>query len=94
MEQETLPQVPNHSFQILSEQEIAAVRKKLIESQGDMEAANIDLATMRNVIYTCRMKANPMQDTPSPKESKVKKEKTPSINQKVVVGNAVDNFLE
>lgn len=81
------------TFQILPDSELAEIRKKLIESNGNPEILGPDYMTiMRNVIYTCRMKANPMQDTPEG-VAKPKKEKTESIKKEILKGDSVNDFL-
>lgn len=49
-------------LRVLSESEMQDLRRKLIEADGDDEKAGIDLPTLRNMIFTCRMKANPLQE--------------------------------
>lgn len=88
-----VPEPPANTFTLITELELQAYRKRLIESNGDIEKAGISLEEMRNVIYTCRMKANPMQDNPSEKEKKPKKEKTESTNKVKLSGDSVNDFL-
>lgn len=79
---------------ILPQSELDEIRRKLIASKGDpLEALGENwLETMTNVIYSCRMKANPMQDTPEG-AAKPKKEKTPSVNKATISGDDINNFL-
>lgn len=74
---------------LLPDDEIASIRKRIIEASGSLEVAGISLEKMRDVIFTCRMKANPMQDTPSG-EPKPKRE---SVSKPVLKGDAVDDFM-
>ena len=80
-------------FTIIPEGELADIRKKLIESSGDPSVLGENFKQiMRNVIYTCRMKANPMQDTPD-SPAKPKKEKAESIKKELLKGDSVNDFL-
>lgn len=84
-------------LEILTELEVSAIRRRIVEADGSMEAAGIDLPTMRNVIYTCRMKANPLQDEgqgeAKPKPSRAKADKPPSTKTAKLSGEDVNNFL-
>lgn len=81
------------SHTIISDSEIQAARRKLIESNGDLEKAGISLEFMADVLYTCRMKANPMQDTPNDKLPKAAKAKATSATTAKLSGDDVNNFL-
>jgi hypothetical protein len=77
---ETLP-VPA-GLKIIDESQLLAYRNALIEADGDEEKAGIDLATMRNIIYTCRMKANPLQEAEeAPKAKRASKGPSPAANK-------------
>lgn len=81
-------------FTLLPDSELSEIRQRLIESNGDPSILGENyLQIMRNVIYTCRMKANPMQDNPSDSPAKPKKEKTESVKKETLKGNAVDDFF-
>lgn len=86
-------QIPETALVLLTDNEIASIRAKLIESQGDIVKADVSMEQMRNVIYTCRMKANPMQDNgeSAPKAKKPKGE--PSIMKPILSGDNVNDFL-
>lgn len=81
-------------FAQIPDSELSEIRRKLIESNGDPSVLGENyMQIMRNVIYTCRMKANPMQDTPSESIAKPKKEKTESIKKEMLKGEALDDFF-
>lgn len=90
-----LPPPPAGGYVMLTELEIQNYRNKLVESEGNMEKAGITLDEMRNVLYTCRMKANPMKEQESAEkpEKKAKTVKEPSINRVKLSGDEVNDFL-
>jgi hypothetical protein len=98
MEQPDLPAIPSlptpaiAGFVLLADHELHTFRQRLIEADGDMEKAGISMPEMRNIIYTCRMKANPMQE--ASEETKAKKTRTTSTNKEKISGPDVNNFLE
>lgn len=93
--QAAIPEVPSvPKFTALTELELQTIRKALIEHNGDIDAAGITLEQMRNVVYTCRLKGNPMAESESlPKAAKPKKEKGGSTNRSSVSGIDINNFL-
>lgn len=87
------PEIPPNTFTLLTELEISGIRKQIIEANGSIEDAGISLETMRNVIYTCRMKANPIADeeqVSKPKKPKAVAEKTPNTK---LSGDEINSFL-
>lgn len=99
LEQQNLPAIPPpptaEGRRLLTELELQTYRNKLIESDGDMAKAAISLDEMRDVLYTCRMKANPMMEQEgAEKAAKKKKEpKEPSTNKVKLSGDDVNSFL-
>lgn len=80
----------------VTELEIQVARRAIIEADGDMEKAGITLETMANIIYTCRLRANPMAEA----EAIAKAAKTPKAPKEAKVGDRVklsgddvDSFL-
>lgn len=81
-------------FTIIPDNELADIRQKLIASNGDPSCLGENYMTiMRNVIYTCRMKANSMQDTPSIAKPAKEKRETTSVKKEILKGTAIDDFL-
>jgi hypothetical protein len=92
---ETVAEPPK--FRTYTELEMQDIRRKLIENNGDLAAAGITLEQMRDVIYTCRMKANPMQEAQetegAPKPARAPRApKTPAVKTKLS-GDDVADFL-
>lgn len=78
---------------MLGDGEMNDLRKRIIEHDGDIDKAGISLDTMCNAIYTRRMKANTMQDTPTAEKApRAKAEKTPA--RVVATGIDIDAFLK
>ena len=96
--QASLPAVSEApKFKTYTELELDAIRRRLIDANGNLDAAGISLAEMRDVIYTCRMKANPMQEAAEvPKQPKAprapKAAKELSVKTKLS-GNDVADFF-
>lgn len=80
---------------ILTDLELGEIRRKLIEGDGKIECLGPEgLKIMRDVIYTCRMKANPMQEDPeSPKAPRRKRSDSESTNRQKSTGLDVNNLL-
>jgi hypothetical protein len=84
------------SHNIIADNEIQAIRRKLIESNGDLDKASVSLELMGDIIYTLRMKANPMQDTPNdklPKAAKAKRSEGATSQSTKLSGEDVNSFL-
>lgn len=95
MTQQILPEVvPPPTLTQLTELELANYRSRIIEANGDIEVAGITLDEMRNIIYTCRRKANPMAEAEGlPASAKKSTKKAPSTNVGKISGDDVNNFL-
>lgn len=96
MNQPTLPEIPAvPSRRLLTELELQDIRKKIIESNGDITILGDNaIEIMRDVLYTCRMKADPLQDDPNASKGRRKKsEGGESTNRQSLKGIDVNNLL-
>lgn len=81
-------------MRLLTELEVQTYRKQLIDSEGDMEKAAISLEVMRDIIFTCRRKANPMAEAEeAPKIPKAKKVKGASSVTGKLSGIDINNLM-
>lgn len=85
--------LPTRQMRLLTELEIQTYRKRLIEADGDLEKSAISLEEMADIIYTCRHKANGMEESDAPvKEKKTKKEKS-SVSTGKLSGVDINNLM-
>lgn len=72
---------PNVDFRVLSEQELNAIRTKMIDYAGDIVKAGLTLKDLRDAIYTKCYRVNPNVEAGKEAEPKPKKapgKKTPA----------------
>lgn len=93
-EQQSIPEIPAApQFTLLTDLEIQTIRRRIVDANGDLEQAGISLEEMRNVLYTARMKANPLQDNEEPSKPKRAKRESVSSTKEKLSGDAVGDFL-
>lgn len=85
-------------FELVSDEEMQAVRSRIVEAAGDYEKAGVTLQQIRNCIYTKALRVNPNveaedAEAKARKRAKPKAEKASSSRQPTLTGDAMNDLL-
>lgn len=78
------------TFTVLTDQELNALRSKLVEAGGDPEKAGVSLQDVRNAIYTKCFRVNPNIEAGGEAKPKAKGKGTKGPT---LTGSAMDDIL-
>lgn len=83
-------------FRALNDEELVAIRNRLIAGGGDLVKSGVSMEEIRNAVYTKALRVNPnveAEDAAAKAAKRSKKKDGPSSRDATISGADIDEFL-